>query len=53
MDRRLEIYNLGGVLIRTGGEAIAGLSQRKAKGLLVYLARTRRAQPREVLADLL
>jgi DNA-binding SARP family transcriptional activator len=53
MDGRLEIYTLGGVRILRGGEAIAGLNQRKAEVLLVYLARTRRAQPREVLADLL
>jgi DNA-binding SARP family transcriptional activator len=53
MDGRLEIYILGGVRILRGGEAVVGLSQRKAEALLVYPASTRRAQPREVLADLL
>jgi hypothetical protein len=52
MDGRLEIYTLGGVRILRGGEAIAGLSQRKAEALLVYLAITPRFQPGEVLADL-
>jgi DNA-binding SARP family transcriptional activator len=53
MDGRLEIYTLGGLRILRGGEAIGGLSHRKAEALLVYLASTRRPQPREVLADLL
>jgi hypothetical protein len=53
MDGRLEIYTLGGVRILSGGEPIAGLIQRKVEMLLVYLASTRRAQLRELLADLL
>jgi hypothetical protein len=52
MDGRLEIYTLGGVRILRGGEPIAGLGHRKAEALLIYLASTRRSQPREVLADL-
>jgi len=53
MDDRLAIYTLGGVRILRGGEAVDGLSHRKAEALLIYLASTRRSQPREVLADLL
>ena len=53
MDGRLEIYTLGGVRILRGGVPVAGLSNRKAIALLIYLASTRRPQPREVLADLL
>jgi WD40 repeat protein/DNA-binding SARP family transcriptional activator len=53
MDTGLEIYTLGGVRILRGGEPVSGLSTRKAEALLIYLASTRRPQPREVLADLL
>jgi WD40 repeat protein/DNA-binding SARP family transcriptional activator len=49
----LEIFTLGGVRIRQGGESVKGLTNRKAEALLIYLASTRRSQPREVLADLL
>jgi DNA-binding SARP family transcriptional activator len=52
MDGRLEIFPLGGVRILKGGEAVAGLNNQKAEALLIYLASTRRPQPREVLADL-
>jgi len=50
---KLEIFTLGGVRILRGNKPIAHLSTRKAEALLVYLASTRRPQPREVLADLL
>jgi predicted ATPase/DNA-binding SARP family transcriptional activator len=53
MDNRLEIFTLGGVRFLRGGEPVKGLSNRKAEALLIYLASTRRPQPREVLADLL
>jgi predicted ATPase/DNA-binding SARP family transcriptional activator len=53
MMDKLEIYTLGGVQILHAGEPVAGLSTRKAEALLIYLASTRRQQPREVLADLL
>jgi WD40 repeat protein/DNA-binding SARP family transcriptional activator len=52
MDASLEIYTLGGVRILHAGEPVSGLSTRKAEALLIYLASTRRQQPREVLADL-
>src|SRR5512139_1638786 len=52
MDR-LEIYTLGGVRILRSGKPVTGLTTRKAEALLIYLASTRRSQPREVLADLL
>jgi WD40 repeat protein/DNA-binding SARP family transcriptional activator len=53
MGERLEIFTLGGVRILRGGEPSLGLSNRKAEAILIYLASTRRPQPREVLADLL
>jgi predicted ATPase/DNA-binding SARP family transcriptional activator len=53
MEARLEIYTLGGVQILHAGEPVTGLHTHKAEALLVYLASTRRPQPREVLADLL
>ena len=53
MDARLEIFTLGGVRILYDGEPVSGLGTRKAEALLIYLASTRRPQPREVLADLL
>ena len=53
MDAKLEIFTLGGVQVLLGGEPVAGLGTRKAEALLIYLASTRRPQPREVLADLL
>jgi hypothetical protein len=42
---------LGGVRILRRGEPIAGLSNRLAQALRIYLASTRRFQPGEVLAD--
>jgi predicted ATPase len=53
MDYRLEVFTLGEVRILKGGELVSGLKNRKAIALLIYLASTRRSQPREVLADLL
>jgi DNA-binding SARP family transcriptional activator len=54
MEASLQIYTLGGMrILRRGGELVTGLSTRKAEALLIYLASTRRPQPREVLADLL
>jgi DNA-binding SARP family transcriptional activator len=53
MESRLEIFTLGGVRILQSGQPVADLSNRKAIALLIYLASTRRPQPREVLADLL
>lgn len=53
MTDLLEIEALGGLRIRRGGAVVADLGSRKAEALLVYLARSRRPQPREVLADLL
>jgi DNA-binding SARP family transcriptional activator len=53
MEARLEIFTLGGVQVLRTGEPVTGLSTRKAEALLIYLATTRRPQPREVLADLL
>lgn len=52
MDARLEIFTLGGVRILRDGELLRSLSTRKTEALLIYLASTRRPQPREVLADL-
>src|SRR5512133_2040951 len=52
MNVELKIYTLGGVRIVRDGEPVAGLTTRKTEALLIYLASTRRPQPREVLADL-
>ncbi len=49
----LEIFTLGGVRIQRLGEPMTGLTTKKAEAMLIYLAATRRAQPREVLAELL
>jgi DNA-binding SARP family transcriptional activator len=53
MENGLEIFTLGGVRILRAGEAVDGLTTRKAEALLIYLASTRRPHPREVLAELL
>jgi WD40 repeat protein/DNA-binding SARP family transcriptional activator len=54
MDELLKIFTLGGVRILRGDDGpVSGLGNRKAEALLIYLARTRRAHPREVLAELL
>ncbi len=52
MDAVLAITTLGGVRILRGGQPVLGLATRKTEALLLYLACTRRPQPREVLADL-
>ncbi len=51
MSARLEILTLGGVRIQRGDEPVTGLSTKKAEALLIYLAASQRAQPREVLAE--
>jgi len=48
----LEISTLGGLRIALGGQVVADIGSRKAEALLIYLACSRRPQPREVLADL-
>jgi WD40 repeat protein/DNA-binding SARP family transcriptional activator len=53
MEDRVNIVTLGGVRILRGSEPVEGLNIRKAEALLIYLASTRRPQPREVLADFL
>ena len=53
MNSSLQIFTLGSVRILSGGQPLAKLTNQKAKALLIYLASTRRRQPREVLADLL
>jgi predicted ATPase/DNA-binding SARP family transcriptional activator len=53
MSARLMIFTLGGVRIQRADESITGLTTKKAEALLIYLAATRRPQPREVLAELL
>src|SRR5512137_2816937 len=53
MSARLEIFTLGGVRIQRAGEPIISLTTKKTEALLIYLAATRRPQPREVLAELL
>src|SRR5258708_9068049 len=49
----LEIQTLGGLAIRRDNQPMPTLAPRKAEALLVYLACTGRAQPREALAELL
>jgi WD40 repeat protein/DNA-binding SARP family transcriptional activator len=49
----LEILTFGGLVIRCDGEPVTGRVLRKVEALLVYLACTRRAHPRELLAELL
>jgi predicted ATPase/DNA-binding SARP family transcriptional activator len=49
----LELTTLGGLTLLYDGVPLTGLASSKAKALLVYLACTKRSQPREVLADLL
>jgi WD40 repeat protein/DNA-binding SARP family transcriptional activator len=53
MEASLQIYTLGGVQVLRAGEPVSGLSTHKAEALLIYLASTRRPQPREVLAEFL
>lgn len=49
----LEIFTFGSVRILEGGTPVIGLASRKAEALLIHLAATGRAHPRETLADLL
>ncbi len=49
----LHIFTLGGLRLRRDGHPFDGFSTRKAAALLIYLAATRRPQPRELLAELL
>jgi WD40 repeat protein/serine/threonine protein kinase len=53
MEGKLELRLLGGLSIRLDGNPVTGLASRKAEALLVYLARSRGPQRREVLADML
>jgi DNA-binding SARP family transcriptional activator len=48
----LKISTLGGLSICLADEPVTGLASRKVEALLVYLACTGRAHPREVLAEL-
>jgi DNA-binding SARP family transcriptional activator/predicted ATPase len=53
MNGSLEIHTLGGLTIECDGQLIVGFASRKVEALLVYLACTGHAHPREVLAELL
>jgi predicted ATPase/DNA-binding SARP family transcriptional activator/Tfp pilus assembly protein PilF len=53
MGKLLRIQTLGGFYIELDGELVTGLASRKAEALLVYLACTRKAHAREILATLL
>ena len=53
VENRLEICLLGGMSILLEGRPVTGFASRKAEALLVYLARSRQPQRREVLADML
>ncbi|MGL4610963.1 MAG: AfsR/SARP family transcriptional regulator, partial [Trueperaceae bacterium] len=50
---RLELTTLGGLTLSYDGAPLTGLASSKAEALVMYLACTKRPQPREVLADLL
>jgi DNA-binding SARP family transcriptional activator len=52
MSDRLEIQTLGGLTITLDGQPVSGFASRKTEALLVYLACTRHAHPREVLAEM-
>ena len=53
MVERLEIHTLGNLSIHHNGEIVKGLTSRKTKALLVYLATYPRPHPREILAEML
>jgi predicted ATPase/DNA-binding SARP family transcriptional activator/tetratricopeptide (TPR) repeat protein len=53
MPECLELHLLGGVAIAIESKPLAALRSQKAIALLIYLACTRRAHSRELLADLL
>src|SRR4051794_3134281 len=48
----LEIYTLGGLLIKQDGEPLSRFPTRKAEALLVYVACDPRPHSRELLAEL-
>lgn len=50
---QLEIHTLGGVKLLLDDAVFDRLSTRKVEALVIYLAYTRRTQPREILADML
>ncbi len=52
MNATLHLFFLGGPRIQLGDESVSGLSPRKVKALLIYLAYTNQPQSREHLADL-
>jgi DNA-binding SARP family transcriptional activator/energy-coupling factor transporter ATP-binding protein EcfA2 len=53
MTDLVRIFTFGGLRIEQNGKQFPPFTTRKEEALLVYLAATRRAHPREVLADLL
>jgi WD40 repeat protein/DNA-binding SARP family transcriptional activator len=53
MVERLEIHTLGNLSIHHNRGFVKGLTSRKAKALLVYLAAYPRPHPREILAEML
>lgn len=53
MTAVMKVYILGGLRICLDEQPVPDLANSKAEALLVYLACTRRAHSREVLADLL
>jgi predicted ATPase/DNA-binding SARP family transcriptional activator len=52
MSRKLQIRALGGLSIQCNEKPVEGFDQRKVQALLVYLACTGRAHPREILAEM-
>src|SRR5262245_19867483 len=52
MDERLELTLFGSPEVRLAGTPLTGFRSTKARALLYYLAATRRAHPRSVLAGL-
>ncbi|NIP28460.1 MAG: transcriptional regulator, partial [Phycisphaerae bacterium] len=53
MSDQLQIKSLGGVVMTVDNQPVSGLASRKASALLLYLVMSGRAQPREVLTNLL
>ncbi len=53
MQETVRIFTLGGLRIEQDGKTLPPFAARKEEALLVYLAATQQAHPREVLADLL
>jgi DNA-binding SARP family transcriptional activator len=52
MSGKLQITTFGGLSIQLDGLPVTGFASRKFEGLLVYLACSGRAHPREALAEL-